>query len=61
MRVDGENQIERVYNGKANSGQFFCVGCKRWMPWSAGAADEFPQHCDDCWAGAVAKRVKGDG
>lgn len=29
-----------------------CVGCNRWVPWSNGAADDMPNHCDDCWSKA---------
>lgn len=29
---------------------FRCAGCKRFVPWCFGAADDLPDHCDDCWA-----------
>lgn len=29
-----------------------CEGCDRLVPWSNGAADDMPDHCDDCWAQA---------
>ncbi len=28
--------------------RFWCAGCKSWQGWSAGAADEFGELCDDC-------------
>lgn len=31
---------------------FTCIGCKREMPWGKGAADDMPEHCDDCWVEA---------
>lgn len=27
---------------------FTCAGCKRDVPWSMGADDDHPEHCDDC-------------
>lgn len=29
---------------------YLCAGCSRWVSWDLGAADDMPQHCDDCWA-----------
>lgn len=29
---------------------YLCAGCGRWRPWSDGAADDMPDHCDRCWA-----------
>jgi len=29
---------------------FRCEGCGRLVPWSEGASDDMPEHCDDCWA-----------
>jgi len=31
---------------------YVCRGCKRRVPWCFGAADDMPDHCDDCWAKA---------
>ena len=31
---------------------FCCAGCEQWVPWSKGADDDMPGHCDDCWAKA---------
>lgn len=28
---------------------FDCSGCGRTVSWSMGAADDMPDHCDDCW------------
>lgn len=28
---------------------YTCRGCKRRVPWCFGAADNMPNHCDDCW------------
>ena len=28
---------------------FICEGCQRKMPYCLGAADDMPDHCDDCW------------
>lgn len=30
--------------------RYICVGCKRDVPWCFGAADDMPEHCDDCWS-----------
>lgn len=31
---------------------YVCAGCKKEVPWENGAADDMPNHCDDCWAEA---------
>ena len=31
---------------------FVCAGCKRRVPNEFGAADDMPDHCDDCWEAA---------
>ena len=28
---------------------FVCIRCEKRVPWSKGAHDSFPDHCDDCW------------
>lgn len=28
---------------------FKCASCRRWVPWSFGAAGDQPDVCDDCW------------
>jgi len=39
------------YCKKCESGEIFeCYRCHRLVPWCQGAADDFPDWCDDCWA-----------
>lgn len=33
-------------------GIYQCAGCRRWVGWCFGAADDMPDHCDDCWSKA---------
>jgi hypothetical protein len=37
--------------------RYKCAGCQRWRPWSDGAADDMPDHCDACWAKAHTETV----
>ena len=36
-------------DGTARKVRYKCRGCRRWVPWCFGAADNLPHHCDDCW------------
>lgn len=36
---------------------YACPGCKRLVPWCFGAADDMPDHCDDCWSVAHVKET----
>lgn len=38
---------------------FICEGCKREVPWDFGAADEYPNHCDDCWVAIMRPKMEG--
>lgn len=38
-----------------------CPGCWRIRPWCFGAADDMPDHCDDCWAKAHATEMNDAG
>jgi hypothetical protein len=29
--------------------RYACLSCNRAVPWCFGAADAYPEHCDDCW------------
>lgn len=29
--------------------QFLCPGCRKYQDWDFGAADDWPEMCDDCW------------
>lgn len=33
---------------------FKCAGCGKDKPWSQGASDDMPEHCDECWSAAHA-------
>lgn len=33
-------------------GIFKCAGCLKFFGWCVGAADDMPDHCDDCWSKA---------
>lgn len=35
---------------------FICSRCLRVVPWEQGAADSFPDLCDDCWTAAMGRR-----
>lgn len=45
-------------------GIYVCTRCERTVPWCFGAADQYPEWCDDCWherveaARARLKRIK---
>ncbi len=39
-------------------GLFLCWGCDRFVGWCLGAADDKPNHCDECWA-AEDRKKKG--
>lgn len=28
---------------------YVCAGCGKTRPWCDGAADDMPDHCDECW------------
>lgn len=41
-------QVREILDGDS----YVCAGCKRRVPNDFGAADDMPDHCDDCWAAA---------
>lgn len=46
-------EMERVTRSS-----YVCVGCRRRVPNDFGAADNMPDHCDDCWYKAHQKPGK---
>jgi hypothetical protein len=58
MRFDKSDAIRRAcvacssYSGCGRHRRYKCMGCKRVRPWSDGAADDMPNHCDECWLAA---------
>ncbi len=49
-----EPAVAVVVGEVAAMNTFRCAGCGRRVPWSEGAGDDMPEHCDDCWATAHA-------
>jgi hypothetical protein len=39
-----------TFRGCGRHQMYKCKGCERVLPWSFGASDDMPDHCDDCWA-----------
>jgi hypothetical protein len=34
---------------------WLCPGCLKYQPWDFGAADEYPDLCDNCWCDETRK------
>lgn len=55
-RVDARDSLAFLEAIKAQEDEtnrtYVCAGCLKRVPWSNGAADDMPYHCDECWAKA---------
>lgn len=47
-------RLECNCGGLCEGETFICLTCERITPHCRGAADNRPDDCDDCWAGAEA-------
>lgn len=43
--------VEHQCRPDSTCGTFTCARCERLVPWCFGAADEYPEWCDDCCVG----------